>query len=355
MIDVVMRQGDRLIRYVQPVGRHAVHGLAAEVYDQVAHDFVLAPPMTLHASAPELLAGAWMLTRETMLVGRVPRHSKETVAAAVSELNGCPFCVDIHSMMTHASEPEGPGAAGPSKPADSLAAWARATRTPGAAVLREPPFPAQDTPEIVGTAVAFHYINRMVNVFVDELPISRLGRFRDASRRMLARGMRGLVRRNPRPGDSLSLLPPAELPEDLAWTRANPAVAGAYARFAAAADACGQEILPSEVRRVATDSLERWSGEDPGLGTGWIDAAIAGLPVREQPAARLVLLTAMASYRVDGDVVEAFRRDRPADRDLVGAVAWASFAAARRTASWLAGADSLRHRDKAASGAPGGC
>lgn len=333
MLDVLMRQGDRLIHYIRPVSPRAADGLVAEVYAQVARDFVLAPPVTLHASAPELLAGAWMLIRETLVVGRVPRRRKETVAAAVSQLNACPFCVDIHSMMMHASAAVEPGWA---ELADPLAAWALATRTPGATVISRPPFPAQDAPEIVGTAVAFHYINRVVNVFLDELPISRLGRFRDMSRRLLALAMHGSARRSRPLGDSLSLLPAAELPEDLAWTRSNPAVAGAYARFAAAVEAYGRETLPDGVRRLVTESLGRWSGEDPGLGAGWLDAAIARLPDQEQPAGRLALLSAIASYRVDERVVNAFRRDHPADRDLVGAVAWASFAAARRTGSWLA-------------------
>jgi len=334
MLDALMRKGDRLIHYVQPVSPGAADGLVAEVYAQVARDFVLAPPVTLHASAPELLAGAWMLIRETLLVGRVPRRQKETVAAAVSQLNSCPFCVDIHSVMMHASAPVEPGRA---ELAGALAAWALATRTPASALLRRPPFPAEDAPEIVGTAVAFHYVNRMVNVFLDELPISRLGRFRDVSRRLLALAMHGLARRSPRPGDSLSLLPAAQLPEDLAWTRSNPAIAGAYARFATAVEEYGRQTLPGGVRRLVTETLARWSGEDPGLGTGWLEDSIAGRPEHEQPSARLALLTAMASYRVDEGVVEAFRRHHPADRDLVGAVAWASFAAARRTGSWLAG------------------
>ena len=146
----------------------------------------------------------------------------------------------------HASAPVEPSGA---ELAGALAAWALATRTPGSTLLHSPPIPAGDAPEIVGTAVAFHYVNRMVNVFLDELPISRLGRFRDVSRRLLALAMQGF-RRSPRPGDSLSLLPAAELPEDLAWTRSNPAIAGAYARFATAAEEYGRQTLPGGVRRL---------------------------------------------------------------------------------------------------------
>jgi hypothetical protein len=37
--------------------------LARKVLDQVAHEFQVAPPITIHLSAPDLLAGVWCLTR----------------------------------------------------------------------------------------------------------------------------------------------------------------------------------------------------------------------------------------------------------------------------------------------------
>ncbi len=47
------------------------------------------------------------------------------------------------------------------------------------------------------------------------------------------------------------------------------------------------------------------------------------------------LLTALASYQIDEQVIEAFRAYYATDAQLVGAVAWASGAAARRISSWL--------------------
>jgi hypothetical protein len=42
----------------------------------------------------------------------------------------------------------------------SVVEWAAATRLPGAKILLSPPFSRKNAPEIIGTAVFFHYINR---------------------------------------------------------------------------------------------------------------------------------------------------------------------------------------------------
>ncbi len=53
-------------------------------------------------------------------------------------------------------------------------------------------------------------------------------------------------------------------------------------------------------------------------------------------AARLTLLTALASYQVDSSIVEDFQLQYPDDAQLIAATAWASFTAARRVGLWLA-------------------
>jgi len=89
------------IRYVSPVPPGAAAGLVAEVYAQVEHDFgMLAPPVALHSPAAGPLAASWMMLRETLVVqGVASRAAKETVAAAVSVENGCPYCVTVHNAV----------------------------------------------------------------------------------------------------------------------------------------------------------------------------------------------------------------------------------------------------------------
>ena len=96
------------------------------------------------------------------------------------------------------------------------------------------------------------------------------------------------------------------------------------------------------VRECLSQRLEAWRGEDAELSRRWVDDAIADLPPHDQPAARLVLLTAFAAYRVDEKTVKDFRAHQPDDADLVAAAAWASFATVKRISRWLIPADERR-------------
>ena len=78
-----------------------------------------------------------------------------------------------------------------------------------------------------------------------------------------------------------------------------------------------------------------WNGEPPSLSRGWVEKALAGLDDADQPAARLTLLTALASYQVDESTIDTFRAQQPGDDKLIAATAWASFTAARRVGTWL--------------------
>jgi len=145
----------------------------------------------------------------------VGRDLKEAVAGAVSESNQCPYCVDVHTAMVQATTGHDAAAAIRSGQLDGIAdermaqlvRWAAATRSPAAASLASPPFSDDEAPEIIGTALVYHYVNRMVHVFLDTtpLPITRPGR--DLARRVFgATFARRMVRRNAEPGASLGFL-----------------------------------------------------------------------------------------------------------------------------------------------------
>jgi hypothetical protein len=63
-----------------------------------------------------------------------------------------------------------------------------------------------------------------------------------------------------------------------------------------------------------------------------------------RPAARLALLTALASHQVDASVVAAFRHQAPTDHELLALLSWSSWVAALRVGSWLAPASPGAHR-----------
>ncbi len=325
------------IRYVSPVRPGAADGLVARVYAQAERDFgMLAPPVALHSPAPVSLAAAWVMLRETLLAtGRASRAEKEVVAAAVSAGNSCPYCVTVHaaaaSGLIRGPAPAEIAAGRLAAIADlqlrELAIWARGSGQ------REPDLeaPAGSFPELAGVAVTFHYLNRMVNVFLPDSPLPH--RVPKIVSRWFMRVLGSvMLSSSPAAGAAVDLLPAASLPADFAWAAGEPRVAAALSRAVAAIDECGEGI-PLHLRELVLDRLSSWDGRPPGPSRAWADAAVAGLPAADRPAARLALLTALASYQVCPADIVALRW--PGDEALIELTSWASMAAARRIGSWL--------------------
>ena len=334
------------LRQVQHVHPDARDPRTAAVRQQIRRDFgMLVPPFALHLPVPDALSACWAIVREPTHGRRVDRATKEAVAAAVSATNTCPYCVDVHTttLPRWASpprpRPSPPGSPTPS-PTRACTPWSpgRATRHSDAPILRQRPFPDEHAPELIGVALAYHYINRMVNIFAvaSPFPVAAPG-LKPFMKRIASPAFRGLLAREVHPGASLDLLPPAPLPDDLTWAHGDPVIAGAYGRAATAFDATGRQALPDPVRNLVTVRLTAWRGEEPGLSRGWADSALQTLPAPQRPQGRLALLAALASYQVDAHVLDDARtRPGPAgDETLIATAAWASFAAARRIGSWL--------------------
>jgi AhpD family alkylhydroperoxidase len=338
------------MRFIEPVKPRDADGLVAEIYGEIRRDFGLLrdpagnSPFLVHSVHPELLAAMWSGFYETVLVeGTVRRADKEAIGTTVSRINGCPFCLDAHALLadvaagTHERDALRTGTIGgvADERTRQLVAWASASRQPGHELVRCPPFGERQTPEVVGTAVAFHYVNRLVEIFQGHRSMST-GRVPRVFVRALVGQLAGRAMRRPHQvGRTLHRLPDAELPPDLNWARAAPAVASAHARWAAAVERAGQAALPEPARERVDSIVAKWDGNDPPLHSDWLQEVEFGLDAESQAAAHLAALAALAPYRLGERDVERFRRIRSSDRDLVGAVAWAAFTAARRIGSWL--------------------
>jgi AhpD family alkylhydroperoxidase len=313
-----LRTAQGSIKYVKPVRPSAARGLVAKVYQQIERDYgFLAPPITLHSPSPEVMAASWLMMRETLLAsGRADRVIKESVASAVSETNACPYCVEVHDATRRSMDG--------THDADAVRAWVYGGG---------PPFPADQLEECVGVAVTFEYVNRMNNVFLPESPIpTRVpGLARNRVRRTLG-GVAAPGKRTIEPGGSLDLLPDANLPDDLSWSAGRATIAGAFARASAVIDSAGARSLPREVRELVHTRL---SGDaaDIGLSRSWVDHAVTELPAGDRAVAKLALLTALASFQVDAEVVASARRAGADDAALIEVTGWASLTAARRAAA----------------------
>ncbi|MFD9894006.1 carboxymuconolactone decarboxylase family protein [Amycolatopsis sp. NPDC059027] len=332
VVRLALRRAVREVRYVEVVRARRAKGLVGQVYRQIERDFgMLAPPVALHAAAPPVLAAAWAMLRESLIAGgAASRVAKEVVATSVSEGNACPYCVEVHGMTLGslgspaeaAMIESGEYAAIEDTDTRELARWARG----------EGPLPDGISPstaaELTAVAVVFHYLNRMVNVFLGPSPLppavpsSARPKVRDVLGRFLKPGT------PPKPGAALELLPKSAVDSPL-WTNENPVIADAFAR-AGETIITAASWIPPGVRRLVTREVAVWDGRPPGLSRAWLDPVVAELPEDERPAARLALLVAKAAYQVDADVVHD---SGLGDRGLIELTAWASFTAAAELGS----------------------
>jgi AhpD family alkylhydroperoxidase len=358
LVRTALRSALNQVKYVTPVSPRHATDLTAEVYGQVERDFgMLAPPVCLHSPAPATMAAVWAMLRESLVVTTsVSRATKEAVAAGVSVGNTCPYCVEVHAATLGGLGGDAGALAvrEPDRITDpelrEIATWARDSATAAGTAGRRWPFPVAHAPQLIGVAVTFHYLNRVVNVFLDDspLPPNVPSGARGTARRFLGRFMRGAARRQRAPGESVELLAPATPAIDLAWTEGEPHVADAFGRAAATIDAAAAASVPPSVRDLVTTELSDWDGEPPGLSRAWLDRAVRTLPAGDRPAGRLALLVAKSSYQVDPETVADHRAADPRDSALVELVSWAAFAAARRAGSRLAGQEPGRAASSAA-------
>jgi AhpD family alkylhydroperoxidase len=334
----------KTIKYVKPAAFDSATGLTAQIYQQLQEDFIPAPLVVLHAPIPDVMAGVWSLLRETLLAGDVVRSHKEAIAATVSKTNECHFCVDAHTVMLRATSDHDVADAilhgdydGIQDPQlRAIVQWVLANRTTETTNAVLPPFSQPEIPEMIGTAIAFDYINRMVNIFLGDRLLPLPSVMKGITYRLYAatagkRIVRGLPR-----GRSLTFLPQAHLPADLSWATGNPSVAGAFAGFVQAVESAGERILPESVRVLVGARVQAWKGETMGMSRRWVEDAVVDMEETHRAAARLTLLTALASYQVDSRIVEDFQWYYPDDEQLIAATAWASLTAARRAGLWLA-------------------
>lgn len=329
-----------------PPALPAEPGWVHDVVEQIEREFMVGPPLTLHLPVPTLFAAVWAAVRESALAGPTDRATREVIAATVSGLNVCPFCVDSH---TAAASVLGADRAAKAVRAGSIevidrddlraaARWASATRSPGDPVLSASPFTRDDEPYAIGTALAFHHINRMVNTFLKPWPV-KVPDF--INRRGMMTRINGVFPGrllgvgNLRPGASLAFCGPSSPAAELAKLDRAPDVGRGWGAFVAAAEDAGSAVLSQECRSVIGEVIATWDGSDPPLGRGWRDAAVAVLSPGYRPAAAFALTCAVASYRVDRQLVNAVRASHPSDTAVVSIAAWASGRAVRRIAAWL--------------------
>jgi AhpD family alkylhydroperoxidase len=251
---VALRRAIGQIRYRRPVPPGRADPPTAEIYRQLEADFgMLAPPIALHAAVPELLAASWLMLRESLVADAVlPRSDLEAVAAAVSAGNACPYCVTVHRATEQALPGTGRSA--------TVQGWSRLVAHRDTA--SRPPGTAAEAARLVGVVTTFHYLNRLVNVFLSPSPLPSAvpGVLATPMLQVLGRFTGGHARRPHSAGESLRFLPTAPGQPPPAWAAADPILGEAFAR--AEAESEGEPPVERHFRQGA--AYLRFSSAHPG-------------------------------------------------------------------------------------------
>jgi hypothetical protein len=336
------------MRYVSAVPTRKSQGLTKLVYTMIQEDFFKNGSLTSRSKVPELMAAIWTVGRESMLVpDKVDRTTKDAISAVLSQINICPYCEDMLISLVHAGgRPETANDifiqndfSASDKTLRRRLEWVKAIATPGNDQIPETPFSDEQLPEIIGTLMAMSDINRFSHVVMEDSPVP--APFGMRSVKSLALKLFGselkVTRQVPLvQGRALDLLPPAELPSDMQWTKANPRVASAVSRYTQAVEHEGAKAISSTARKAIIESLNKWNGEEMPIDSSWIDHEIERLIGEDKAIARLAIVVGKAPYRVTGKMVyDVLGEDRNEER-FIRILAWSSFASARRVAQIIA-------------------
>ncbi|MGI5521401.1 carboxymuconolactone decarboxylase family protein [Micromonospora sp. CA-259024] len=324
-------------RFFTPTPARDATGLTARVYQQVRDEFLWPLPTFQALSAvPEVLAATWALMREALLAGDTSRVDRELVASAVSRVNRCQFCVNVHVLVLHAlgestlAEVIARGGTPPEPRHAELVGWAEASRSPRAADWTSP-----YRPEVTGTLLAFHFVNRIASALLDS-DLLPGGLQRSPLVRSVGGWLYAKAAREPRePGRSLPLLDAgATVPP--AWAEGSP-VGVAYASLKNAAEQ-GGDLLGDVARQTITATVRWEDGRFPARPGDWAVDLVRDVPGTDRVGTRIALLAAFAPSAISVGDVALWRMSHPADADLVRLVAYGAMTATDHVARALTSA-----------------
>jgi len=277
-------------------------------------EFMVAAPFVLHGDIPELLAAAWCVIRETLLCGDASRGNKEIIAWAISESNDCPFCIGAHRAAVKATGAK----------EQSIEQWARFSFSSEATAVTLPQ--EKYRAEYMGTLTAFHYLNRMVSVFLDEKMMPMPKSMDPITDSMAKAMMVGVIKKGGKSaaGASLKFLPnpdPAQAwqPE---WAKDNENVAKAIATWSSTIETVALNHLRPKLLKFLSSKTATWQGSNFSRS--------------DREAVKLALLTIMAPHSVEDSDVHAVLNTGWSQENVLALVAWSALQAAKRCATWTA-------------------
>ncbi len=327
------------IFYINSIKPSQATGTVKEVYGQLKSEMGdVVEPISLHALTPDLLKGIWGILRETVVVeDKVKRTVKEAVGAAVSASNDCPYCVDAHTIMilglkdkvvANAILKKKPDII-PDESTRKIVDWSFETRNFDSEIIKNPPFSKEKAPEIIGTAVFFHYLNRMVTIFLGPtiLPMN-VSFLKGVMKAMAAKMFSGVLQKEKKPGEVKGDM---VVSPDFPWSTNSSRISYMFSYFQHVLGSFSEKNIPEEVQAFMKVQIENWNGEDMPNSNEKLDLIMSNLSEENHLMAKMLYLTAFSPHRLRHHHFEDFKLSYAASDDyLLSMLAWSSFSIATK-------------------------
>ncbi len=329
------------MKYVKPIDPAVLPVHARSAIDEISSLFPgpIPDPIMLHACDPELLIGHWHMSKAVYFSGSYRREYKDIIAAGVSAANACSYCLEAHGSLVALNFEDvgrairldsGEIISNPEQRA--LFEWARSTLSPGASKLNLPDLVNNRT-EIVAVALIFHYVNRLVNVMLEDssLMIPRIPGLKKLAMLMARPVLRRLGSQTASRPELITVADKGRF----TWAADDPIILSSFCNFDLAVERSVAKLISDSTQQSISQVIQRWQGESMPIDRTWVDDAVVDVERKDQPAGRLALRTALDSQRVSEADVTAYQRVTDSDADLIKLVIWSSFLATKRIGSWL--------------------
>jgi len=297
-----------LIKHIKYIKKNQAKGHLKRLYKHMELNFgKLAEPFVIHSIDEELTAGIWAVFYETILVdGEVKRSLKEAIATSVSEINKCNYCVDAHTIMIFGTEKilleiittikEGKTIATTQE--EKLVFWALQNLKFDSSIILNPPFTKDKAPEIIGTAVLFHYINRMVNLFAGNTPLPttkmRGALIRIASGFIFAKA----IKKKKIKGESLLFIDEGINGDSFTWAGQKPVIQKAFQYFKYQTEHKIDQILSPALISLLKSQATQLNLIKSGFGNEKLEIFLKTVKPAERQIAEFCFLTMFESHKV---------------------------------------------------------
>lgn len=307
-----------------------------EIFEELRKDMGdVVEPISLHVNNPKLLEAIWLILREVVIVdGALDRMQKEAIGASVSESNRCGYCVDAHTIMLigldNAQISKAIERGEPEIIADAftknIVKWGLENRKFDSIIVKYPPFTLRMAPEAIGTAVFFHYLNRMVFAFLGPtiLPLN-IPIMKGAMKKLA--GLKFSKTLNAK--KEYKILPTIEETNTdmIMWAKTNDQVYRVFANFNVVINRLAIKYIPISVQKKMKALINQWGGKDEFINDQSLAEFLTCVHEDEKPLATVLYIQAFSPNKMNKKYMDLLRGyfTEKHDEAILVSMSWVSF------------------------------